>query len=153
MGSISPFLWKIISAGQIEPPQSSQVQKSPVRVGLKIRIVQNTDQSVPVGIPQKDKIQTVLWHERMQVVKFLNNMGEYVYLPVDYNKPLLITQMEDCGDLVSVFDVMNDERRLSWIVVSKKFEYKNTVYQPGDILQVCVFYKNLGTIFNCRDRD
>ena len=34
MGSISPFLWKTLSAGQIDPPQSSQAQKCPVRVRL-----------------------------------------------------------------------------------------------------------------------
>ena len=33
MGSISPFLWKIVGVGQVDP-NCSPVQKSPVRVEL-----------------------------------------------------------------------------------------------------------------------
>ena len=104
---------------------------------IRIKVVANTDH-VPLGLdaPQENNIQTIVTCVRVHVVKCVNNRSEHVYLPADFQKPLLITQIEQQDDFLSVYDVMKEKKRLSWLLVSKRFDYKGTAYEVGDILEV-----------------
>ena len=104
---------------------------------LHVKVVQNEDQTAFIGNPH-ERIHTILGYIHAERLKCLTDGDKHVYIPLDVSRPVLFTPIDNSLDLFTINDVIKYRKsnKLPWLVVTKQFRYKNSTYNPGDILQV-----------------
>lgn len=105
---------------------------------LQVKEIKQNDQSVHLGKSHGQPIHTLLAIIHTKQIKCLSNNNRFTYLSPDQSEPVLTTPIERGVYLCTLLDVIENQKKqkISWVVVTRKFEVKNENYEVGELLEI-----------------